>query len=652
MKRSTLIRALVLIATCGFASQVEAALSVYVSPERLAEGASRIVQGVVVDVSSGIDPESNALSTYITLDVDSVLRGPDTPRVTLREPGGRFGNRVHELDAVPTYHVGEHVLVFLETAPDGALRTRSMFFGKYRVDNDPNVSGSSVAIRDLDGRGRILGGPAAKREIVRYRDLVAIAASVPVIRGVAPGDDQPAELHRIQWNRTSADLDRRTPGRRLPSATPTPAETTQPKFTALSVNHPTRWPGTDNGTPIVFDVERARDPLGNPAAAIAQIQTAIDAWTNVPQSRVSLRIGNDNALFTASHPNSPARSEPSRNIVLFGDPYGDISPPVNCSGVLAIGGYWRTDTVTSSVNGIAFHPALKGYVIFNAGFECLLGDADALAEVATHEIGHALGFGHSFAWDSIMRSYPYTAGRGARLGDDDRDAAHCHYPHLLDITGPQAGTTLEAGTVRGISWSATAEDGADPGTMDIQRSTDGGPWETLATSVANDGYYGWLVEGPASNDVRLRVVRPNINPSLPGYPTACSTSLPTASLVVTTPPPVAGGVGSSLRLQTSGDDVRLNWGSSCSADVDTYAIYEGSLTALRAGTWDAQPAECSTGSVGAHYLRPLRGPRFFLLVPSAGNVEGHPGRASDASLRPMPQTTCGRPVESTDVCSP
>ena len=117
------------------AAPARAALSVYVSPEELAAAAPLVVRGEVVRTASGLDPERGTLRTYVTLEVSEVLRGTVEPgSLVLREAGGRFGTLVHEVDAVPVYAPGERVLVFLEPAADGALRTLHQFFGKFAVD--------------------------------------------------------------------------------------------------------------------------------------------------------------------------------------------------------------------------------------------------------------------------------------------------------------------------------------------------------------------------------------------------------------------------------------------------------------------------------------------------------------------------------------
>ena len=70
-----------------------AALSLYVPPDELAAQAPLVVRAEVARSVSGFDPERGTLRTYVTLDVQEVLRGslPGT-RLVLREAGGRFGH--------------------------------------------------------------------------------------------------------------------------------------------------------------------------------------------------------------------------------------------------------------------------------------------------------------------------------------------------------------------------------------------------------------------------------------------------------------------------------------------------------------------------------------------------------------------------------
>ncbi|MFQ5768278.1 MAG: hypothetical protein ACE5ID_09890, partial [Acidobacteriota bacterium] len=65
-----------------------AALSIYLPPESLARIAPLILQGTVTRTASGFDPDTTRLATYITLEVEKVLRGPaDLTQVVIREPG-------------------------------------------------------------------------------------------------------------------------------------------------------------------------------------------------------------------------------------------------------------------------------------------------------------------------------------------------------------------------------------------------------------------------------------------------------------------------------------------------------------------------------------------------------------------------------------
>jgi hypothetical protein len=660
-------------------------LSIYVSPEDLASRTELVVEGRVVRTASGFDPEDGSLATYVTLRVQNVVRGKlATDTIVIREPGGRFGDLVHELDAVPTYEAGEDVLVFLEPSADGALRTAGMFFGKFVIAAD-GPRGARVAHRDLGGQGIIFGRVAGDRERIPLSDLESVIASVPrgerddapragrsryrgganpttpARRAAAEMTPVPVEFSRLRWDgvRVAPDGSAAMTGHDGVSD-PTFAEADQvldveARFVSLSSDAPARWYQADSGQAVRIDIERGGNPLGDGPAAVAEMQRAVDAWTNVPESRLVLEIGDDDYDYTGHHSSSPTDYYSGKNVILFDDPYNDISDPINCSGVLAIGGYWRSGSEGAPVNNVEFYPALQLYVIFNDNFECYLSDPDDLAEVATHELGHGIGFGHSDAPDAIMRSFAY-GGRGPRLGADDQDGAHCHYPHTLQLIAPDGGEAWEAGSVRTIRWSITAEQGPDAGTVDLEYSIDGGQtWNALASGVANDGTYDWLLPGVVSDAARIRVVRPHRDDFAPQiFPSACSDDASAGNFSITAPVLVAGSIPATpdggLRIDPAPyGDLRLSWEPSCSDDVGDHAIYEGSLDALRAGTWDHVPLTCSAGVDLTEYVFPGAGSRYYLVAPLAGGREGALGADSSAALRPVSAQSCA-PREADSTC--
>ncbi len=526
-----------------FGTPCLAAVSIYTSPEELTARATLIVEATVVRSASGLDPRHTALATYITLDVSNVHRGPsDLDRVVIREPGGQFGHLVNEIDAVPTYVPGERVLVYLEPAADGSLRTAGMFFGKFHVE--PNGPGPGIqAVRELDGRGRILAGPAVAAESFSLDELRSLSSSI----GPRPvrGEDErswnrvPREFQRVIWDDGSAsDLPAIRPGSIEGVAAGDFARQTPPKdapgskFLPMSASEPARWVESDSGIPVTIHIQRANNPLGNGEAAVAEVERAMAAWSEVPQARVALTVGNTDFNYTGTAPGSPASVYTGTNIVLFGDPYDEISDG-DCSGVLAIGGYWRSAAPAPQVNNVDFHPILQSYTIFNDNFECFLGDADNLAEIAAHELGHGLGFGHSAAPDSIMRATAY-GQRGARLGTDDIDAVHCHYPHTLTLQAPLAGAQIERASTVDIEWAGSAEWGADPGLVTIEVSTDGGEgWSPIAPDQIHDGLYRW--ETPDEETTfEFRLVRRVEGDWAPdAFPEACSVSNSSGPVEVT-----------------------------------------------------------------------------------------------------------------------
>ncbi len=122
--------------------------------------------------------------------------------------------------------------------------------------------------------------------------------------------------------------------------------------------------------------------------------------------------------------------------IVFGDPFGEMPNPVSCSGVLALGGYC-TSAESEVVSGKTFYRITEGNITFNNGFGgCPFWNPTNLAEVATHELGHTIGIGHSsesddappVLKDATMYYRAHFDGRGASVHADDIAAVRFIYP--------------------------------------------------------------------------------------------------------------------------------------------------------------------------------------------------------------------------------
>jgi len=639
---------LVIAVTLSWASAALGTSSIYLPVERVAAIAPLIVEGVVSRTASGFDPATGALSTYVTVDVSYVHRGPaELDRVVVREPGGRFGDLIHVVDAVPVFRPGEAVLLFLEPSKDKALRVAGMFFGKLELA-DAAGGRHRVARRELSGAGLMLDRPANEFEEFAAAEIDAVIASGRFDR--AGRGQQPAwlavppEFARLRWD----DVREAAAGSGAPGTGPTT------NFVRMSTTYPARWSEADASVAVSTNIQPAGNPLNDPVAAVNAMKRGMAAWTNVPESRIVLATGDENYAFTAANAQSPAVAYPPVNIILFDDPYGDVSDPSGCAGTLAIGGYWRSGSNAKIVNGVSFFPLLRQYVIFNNNFQCFLGNADNLAEVAAHELGHGIGFGHSTVVDAIMRASAYGNGRGPRLGDDDRDGAHCHYPHTFTVTSPAGGESWQAGSSHAITWTASAEAGSDPGTLDVEYSADGGvTWSAISAGEPNDGSYAWTAPSTPSAQSVVRVVRHNRVAATPApYPEACSQDASDAVFAVTAAPPAVAGcvpdgrTGAPLRVaKGAGSALTITWGASCSATASDYALYEGTLSALRSGSWDHAPKTCATGLDLTETVVPGAASAYYLVTPLAAGHEGLLGPTSLGVERPPSLTACA-PRES------
>jgi hypothetical protein len=77
---------------------------------------------------------------------------------------------------------------------------------------------------------------------------------------------------------------------------------------------------------------------------------------------------------------------------------------------------------------------------------------------------------------------------------------------VVTVTAPNGGEVFNAGQSANLTWSAM--DGAGVTSIDLllSRSGTAGPFDSIATGVANSGSFDWLVTGPATTNAFLKVV--------------------------------------------------------------------------------------------------------------------------------------------------
>jgi hypothetical protein len=357
------------------------------------------VRGQVVRIAAGTEPDTGGLVTYVTLNVDEVLFGPfSAGELTLREGGGRLGMRREWRFGSASYRVGERVLVFLSTNRDGTLRTTGQSMGKYRLRDD-------------------FGGTRAERELgagVLALDPQTGTFSAP------PKDDLPLAGLRAGIARRAAEAMPVTGA--LIVRPELSAQRLEPQAEFIFLNPASRWFEPDDGLPIGFLVDAAGDNMLGFEVSRQALDAGLAAWTALPFSPLDLR---DAGLTEPA----PFAGCPAPSRLLFNDPFGELDDPRNCRGTLAIGGFCEAVDEKRTVNGKTFLRILAGKVTFNDGWSnCATWNACNVAEIATHEIGHTIGLGHSADADATMHSEAHFDGRCASLGADDEAAIAFAYP--------------------------------------------------------------------------------------------------------------------------------------------------------------------------------------------------------------------------------
>jgi hypothetical protein len=376
--------------------------------------------GTVVRVDA-VAGAAGGVHTNVRLTLDEVVSGTiDGEEIVLREAGGRLPEGTEQVFGTPSFAVGEQVLVFVEDSADGSLHTAGMAMGKYRIE--PDQRGASVAIRDADANVRVLD-PSSRAMRPLASQVRPLAELIASIRAAARSG------HRTPRRRTM-----RRPLRRQAASAPPHAA-----FTFLGA--PSRWFEPDEGKAVDLLLDPTGDAGIGPEASRAALLDAMAAWSNRPLS--SLRLNDGGSIAPA-----PFAGCPDANRIVFNDPFDEITNPNECRGILAVGGFCTSDEVRV-VHNVTFRRIVNGKVTFNDGWtDCPEWNPCGLAEVATHEIGHAIGLGHTTVQDATMNTTAHFDGRCAELRDDDLAGLRFAYPQITPFATPTRTATRTPSSTR------------------------------------------------------------------------------------------------------------------------------------------------------------------------------------------------------------
>ncbi len=427
---------------------------VYVMPtdEAMVDRSPVIVFGEIIAAEPA--PVEGIPSTDFMFQVEDVLKGfVPGGTIVVRQPGGiGAGGMAARVMGLPGLLEGDRVLLFLDPV-EGVYRTAELALGMFF---EVEAAGRTLLMRESSLHWAApVPGDARSNERVRARLPRHAEPFRRWIADRAAGREQPADYFADDlaegpvavaspYNLTRAPAGCERPGTRL------------------------RWRSFDQGESVGMVVQESGQP-GAPGGGRSSILAAMRAWNGDPRSRAHLvQSGFTNEEFTLA-PNG-------ENSIGFEDPQGQIlgSYDPAIGGILAITAAYFYCGAEDPPHPVPRGGRAEAYEIVEANIATQDGYREWLAlstdprrahdEIMTHELGHALGIGHSCADEAsgpcndltdeaIMRALAHGDGRGGALNRDDRNAVRALYPLTGPVgpVGPAAPTDL---TVTAISQTA------------------------------------------------------------------------------------------------------------------------------------------------------------------------------------------------------
>jgi hypothetical protein len=138
MKRKLHLLSLLLLAAAIIQTS-SAQRTIRMNIERIIADAAIIVHGTVTEVHSAIDPKTNLLSTFVTIDVKENLFGADQKKITVKMLGGKTDRRTLKLADMPQYVKGQEIVgCFFLPSKSGFTSPVGMGQGTFTIVTEPS----------------------------------------------------------------------------------------------------------------------------------------------------------------------------------------------------------------------------------------------------------------------------------------------------------------------------------------------------------------------------------------------------------------------------------------------------------------------------------------------------------------------------------